>query len=352
MQEGRVSLTGRHSPLTFYVRTLLYMFVALLLRILALLPLAALFAFPAGSPLKWLALLCPAIAVFLVLPLRFSFAEALTQRRRERYFSFDKALGMSRYGEKLAEGLLWALNLIKWSLPLVAMLAGLYLWQANTDAFTLLGSVTQLGAAMSGAWCAVANFFIGIFGGTPLVAKGQIMEGLFTLLGVLGIGVLVMLLGAVRNSAYRYVWVAASDAEKDPRAEARRRLRGRRWEQLGVALLNLVLWAPFLVVVGVTLKGIVSGLADSVMNMMLQKKLLMPDLAGALAPAAFAFFCLYMPLLPARRMLTCWFATRRARHMPQAGKVEIDPAAVPETLAVPTTSSGAPEPAGEATLGE
>ena len=43
--------TVKHNPLTFYLRMLLYMFVALLLRLLALAPLACLFVFPAGSPL-------------------------------------------------------------------------------------------------------------------------------------------------------------------------------------------------------------------------------------------------------------------------------------------------------------
>ena len=61
--------TVKHNPLTFYLRMLLYMFVALLLRLLALAPLACLFVFPAGSPLKLLALLCPVLLVLLVLPL-------------------------------------------------------------------------------------------------------------------------------------------------------------------------------------------------------------------------------------------------------------------------------------------
>ena len=55
--------TAKHNPLTFYLRMLLYMFVGLLLRLLALAPLACLFVFPAGSPLKLLALLCPAAGV-------------------------------------------------------------------------------------------------------------------------------------------------------------------------------------------------------------------------------------------------------------------------------------------------
>ena len=56
-----------HNPFTFYLRTLLYMFVALFLRLVALAPLACLFLFPQGSPLKLLSLLCPAMLALLIL---------------------------------------------------------------------------------------------------------------------------------------------------------------------------------------------------------------------------------------------------------------------------------------------
>ena len=93
-------LNTRHNPVTFYFRTLLYLFTALLLRLLALAPLCALLVFPHGSALRWLALLCPALLIFLVLPLRFSFAQALVQSGKDRRFSFDVALNTADYGEK------------------------------------------------------------------------------------------------------------------------------------------------------------------------------------------------------------------------------------------------------------
>ena len=117
---------AKHNPLTFYLRMLLYMFIALFLRVVTFLPLCALFVFPAGSPLKWLALLCPALLFFFLLPLRYSFADALVQRPRQRRFSFDTALSMGNYGEKLAESLLHAVNVIKWGIPLFAMLTYCY----------------------------------------------------------------------------------------------------------------------------------------------------------------------------------------------------------------------------------
>ena len=66
METGMQHTTAKHNPLTFYLRMLLYMFVGLLLRLLALAPLACLFVFPAGSPLKLLALLCALFACLSV----------------------------------------------------------------------------------------------------------------------------------------------------------------------------------------------------------------------------------------------------------------------------------------------
>lgn len=138
----------KHNPLTFYLRMLLYMFVGLLLRLLALAPLACLFVFPAGSPLKLLALLCPVLLVLLVLPLRYSFAEAMVRRDGRRYFSFDTALNLGNYGEKLAESLLHAAHVIKWGIPFFAMLIYGYYWYKEVDALTLLSTLTRAGPGM------------------------------------------------------------------------------------------------------------------------------------------------------------------------------------------------------------
>ena len=71
--------SSRQNPLTFYLRTLLYMFMALVMRVVAFAPLCALWVFPAGSQWRWLAVLCPVLLIFFILPLRFSFAQALVQ---------------------------------------------------------------------------------------------------------------------------------------------------------------------------------------------------------------------------------------------------------------------------------
>lgn len=260
METGMQHTTAKHNPLTFYLRMLLYMFVALLLRLLALAPLACLFVFPAGSPLKLLALLCPVLLVLLVLPLRYSFAEAMVRRDGRRYFSFDTALNLGNYGEKLAESLLHAAHVIKWGIPFFAMLIYGYYWYKEVDALTLLSTLTQLGRGWTNTWCSVANFFLGLVGGAQLTPpQNTLMDGVAAVLAVLGLGVAVWLYGAVRNSAARYVWAYANRNDHSPRKELRRRLRGRRLAQLGVSLINLVLWIPFAIVAVTAVKGAVAA---------------------------------------------------------------------------------------------
>ncbi|MCI6377078.1 MAG: hypothetical protein MR842_04865 [Clostridiales bacterium] len=306
---------GKQSPFVFYLRVLLYMFVALLIRLVAFAPLACLFAFPTGSPFRWLALACPLLVIFVILPLRYSFAEALVQRQKECCFSLDMALNVHNYGEKLTESLMHAAHVLKWGLPLAALLGYGYYWYKDVDALTLLKTVTAIGKGWMNAWCAAGNFFFGLFGSANrlVVPANTLMEGVYVVLAVVGLGVLVWLYGAVRNSSTRYVWVLATRNERPPRTELRRRMRGRRFAQLGVALVNLVLWIPFLAVCAHVLKGLVSDVAGQMMTAIAQQSLPAFHLSSAALPLLAAFVLLYMPLLPIRRMLTAAFATRERR---------------------------------------
>ena len=336
--ENRLPQSKRQNPLTFYLRTLLYMVMALVMRLVAFLPLGALILFPQGSYFRWLALLCPLMLIFFILPQRFSFAQALVQPARERRFSFDKATGVSNYGRKLGEALVHALNILKWGIPLWLMLGACYYFYTKLDAITLLKGIGDIGAAVVSVGFAVANFFIGIFRGTALVPNGGIMEGLYTICVVLGIGALILLWGTVRNSAYRYIWAQAMQNGQNARTEARRRLTDRRAKQMGVALINLLLWVPALFVVFTTLKGMLSNLSDTLFNYLSTKQLSLPELSNAVYPLLFAFVVCYLPLLPVRRILTCFFATKHLRHAAEdAPAVPTEEAAgkAPETTLEP-----------------
>lgn len=306
---------AQQSPLTFYLRTLLYAIIGLFLRVLTFAPLACL-AFPAESPWRYLAILCPVLFLFLLLPLRFSFADALVQDGHKRYFSFDTALSLSRYGEKLGESLLHALNVLKWGIPLALLLVYYFYCYSTMDVLSLFRSIPQLGTTATTIWYGIANFFLHLFGSseTLVVTGTQWTNGLYVILGGVGLGLLVMLYGAMRNSATRYIWALASHTERNLRSETRRRLRGRRGRQFLMAMVNLVLWVPFGVALFPVLTDVAADLSTALMNSLTTGKLNLPDLSSALAPLLFAFFVLYLPLLPVRRYLSAFFATKRIRH--------------------------------------
>ncbi|MEG0491828.1 MAG: hypothetical protein RR696_01365 [Clostridia bacterium] len=333
----------KNNPLTFYVRTLLYMLLALSLRLIAFAPLVCLFVFPAGSTLRYLALLCPLLLIFVLLPLRYSMAEALVQKPGARRFSFDTALSLSHYGEKLTESLLHALNVIKWGIPLFLMLGyALYCFR-EIDLATLLGAISSIGANLTAFWCAIANFFITLFGSiNVLKPAGGIGEGMLVIAAILGIGVAVWIYGAMRNSVNRYCWVLATQHERSPRVETRRAMRGRRFLQLLAGLLNLVLWMPFVWSVASVLKSVLSGVSMQLMMMLTQHKLPLIDMTAVLLPLMLAFAFLYLPLLPIRRFVTAAFAVRGSTHpaAPKQPKPKREPkqsTAVP-TVAAPVTA--------------
>ena len=293
----------KQNPLVFYLWMLLYMLLALLIRAAAFAPLLAV---TADSALRWLWVLCPVLLLFIVLPLRYSFAEALVQREGERRFCIKEAFNFRHYGEKLAESILHALNVLKWGIPLAALLVYAAYWYSEVDALTVLQSMTALGAG----WASLRVGVVNLFGGNEAMPANTLMDGLFVIGLIVAAAVLIWLYGAVRNSANRYSWVLATRSDFSPRSELRRRLIGRRWKQLGVAVVNLILWVPFLLVAACALKNVVSSLSTLLMMAITTGKLPALDLAGVVAPLAAAFFGLYLTLLPIRRWLTASFVMR------------------------------------------
>lgn len=155
------------------------------------------------------------------------------------------------------------------------------------------------------------------------------MQGVYTVLTLVGLGLLILLYGAVRNSATRYIWAVANHEDRPVRREIRRRLRGRRMAQLGTALCNLLLCVPFLWLAALQLKDTFLELCQQLVLAMSWngRPQISPDVVKTLLPLTLTFFLTYMPLLPARRILTAAFAVREPRHTaPRNGQpVEEDP---------------------------
>lgn len=292
-------MTEKHNPVVYYLKVLLYVGLALLIRIAAFVPLYCL-TLEGACRFAWV--LCPAMLIFVVLPLRFSFAQAMAEGKQTRSFRLSQAFSFARYPEKLSQGLLHILHVMKWGLPMAALAVVAYIWYTQVDAITVIRSVTELGAWASGVWCSVANWF----GAELAPVVNGLVEGVYVVAAVVALAALIWMIGVVRNSAFRYLWALANQNDRTFAAERRSRLRGRRMAQLLVGLVNLLLVMPFLAVALSQFKGIINDLSSQLMMVMLGS---MPtlDLTGVIRPAALAFAFLYLPLLPIRRMLTVAF---------------------------------------------
>ena len=190
----------------------------------------------------------------------------------------------------------------------------------------------------------------------PRAVEGSYMQGVYTVLALVGLGLLILLYGAVRNSATRYIWAMANHEDRPVRREIRRRLRGRRMAQLGTALCNLLLCVPFLWLAALQLKDTFLELCQQLVLAMSWngRPQISPDVVKTLLPLTLTFFLTYMPLLPARRILTAAFAVREPRHTaPRNGQpVEEDPtlpkAIVPDWVRAENEENGASDRSADA----
>lgn len=287
-----MSANGKQNAFVFYVSLLAYAVIAVLLRTVALAPLACLFVMEGCG--RWLSILSPMIILFVILPLRTSFAQAMMQHPRR--FSFCKAFCLKGYWGRLGSELMHVLHVLKWGIPFAALVGAAGYAYTSIDALTLFQSINDLG-----------NRCAEIF---KVNTVNNFMLGIYAVAAVYGLGLLVWLLGAVRNSASRYLRAYAVERGIDLRSASKRALRGRRLAQLGVALINLILWAPFLYVIGDALKMTVSDLSTVLMMATTTGRMPALDLMAAAVPAAAAFAGLYLTLLPIRRWNTASFVLR------------------------------------------
>ena len=291
-----MSANGKQNAFVFYASVLVYMVIAIVLRAIALAPLACLFVMEGRQ--RWLAVLSPVMLLFVILPLRTSFAQAMMQQPRR--FSFGKAFCLRGYWGRLGSELLHVLQVLKWGIPFAALVGGAVYAYTSIDALTLFQFINDLGNR-----CAEI---------LRIHTVNNFMLGIDVVLAVYGLGLLVWLLGAVRNSASRYLRAYATERGKELRRVRRRALHGRRLLQLGIAVINLLLWIPFLYVIGDALKATVSDLSTVLMMAITTRKLPAMDLMEAAVPVAAAFAGLYLTLLPVRRWNTAAFAMRGCEY--------------------------------------
>lgn len=295
----------KQNAFVFYLCMLVYVVLAALVRAVALAPLACLFVMK--GPLKLLALLCPVLMVLVVWPLRYSFAQAMAQKPRR--FSFGTAFSLKAYGAKLKEALVHALSVAKWGVPLAGM-AGFAVYAVKKiEYLDMYDAVKELGDQCAQLLCDGSVWLSGLLGTQTLeMTANNFMLGVYAVAAVVALGVLILLCGVMRNSASRYVWACAFEQGLPVRKAVRRQMQGRRMRQFGRALVNLLLWAPFAVVLTMVLKDTLSGMSTALMMAMVTRKLPVEQLMEAAAPCAIAFGALYLPLLPLRRWNNAAFA--------------------------------------------
>ncbi len=115
-------------------------FVQILLRLIALVPLAAIF-----TPHKQLACLCPLLWVFLVLPLRFSMADGLNRFvAGEKLFSY-RIISFSQYFSKLLKALGQLIKMLLSGALIISAMVYVVDLSTKVDPFTFIRMLQQLG---------------------------------------------------------------------------------------------------------------------------------------------------------------------------------------------------------------
>ena len=222
-----------------------YVLAALLVRAAAFSPLAVLWAVPTGSALQWIAVLCPLLLVFVVLPLRMSFAQAAMDAAQGGGFSIRQAFNLTGYAGKLWAALKHALRVLLWSLPLLVFLGELFYLLFTVDLVGAIRTITAFGEGAANALTGITNFVVGLFGGAGVQLDFGFLEGLYVIASIGALALLVFLWGAWRCSVYRYLWVqhAAAGQRMGSITTA---MRGHRVKQLLYGLYNAFLSLPTL----------------------------------------------------------------------------------------------------------
>ncbi|NMD37725.1 MAG: hypothetical protein GYA87_03470 [Christensenellaceae bacterium] len=205
----------------------------LLLRFIVLIPTIYWFNHRVFPNPWYLNIITIILGLFLILPLRASFASALEKVACGQKFSIVNGFSLSNYGEKLLIGLKWFIKMIPWSLPLMIGAVFSYIVFYSDKSYGING------ASVLKTLKAVAMFIFGEH--ASITEMGLIMFLFFTFL------YLIFIIGVVRNSTYRYLKVSPIKFAAVPDAEVRRCLVNNRIKQLLFAFLNFILLSPIVI---------------------------------------------------------------------------------------------------------
>ena len=298
------------NPLVYYGMLMVYMFIAVIIRAAVVMPLGALFLFEKGNLLQWLSIITPVLFVFIVLPLRYSFAEAIAKEQGVRNFSLSKAFSFKDYTKKLVASLWHALQVLKWGIPLGLAIYIAFDWMKKHTMGELLNLLVNLGVWYESTVASVQNFFLKLFGSVDVaVPKGGLMDGVIILASMLVLLLIIWIFGIYRNSASRYLWVYARKCGENPTAYRRKALKHKRSRQLIYGLINLIIWVPCILMLLAQRKLIPDNIVTSLMTSIAMGKSLSLDWYAIVRSLAIGLLLLYMPFIPLRRIFTVVFVS-------------------------------------------
>ena len=269
-----------------YMNWMAGMLVLILIRLAALSPLLALVLWEKGSPLRYLWVLSPMLYLFVILPLRYSMGEAMHDALNGSPFLSARLIDLKGYGRKLAAALQQAPHLLPWALPLLVGLgAGAYLMYGVENGAKVFRMVISLGRSLGEGY--------------------GLMEGAYIVAGFVGLLLLVLLYGMMRNGMVRFLFRKSGGRYALARKETLSRLKGRRGGQFLVAVIQTLLLLPVLV------PGAYMGyrlFRDYLKTMKLDlSQLAEPYMLWGLVAL---FFLVYWPLLPLRKVLQAYYIRR------------------------------------------
>ena len=132
--------------------------------------------------LWWAAALCPVLWILLRLPTRMNAARVMRGALRGGSLADAGLVDMGNYGEKLVCGLKRTFFLILWSAPLIVLLIiGWNNFSGNTDSFTVLRKVREMGG-------------------------GNQMRGFALIAGMVAAAVLIQVCGCAFHCGARHAW--------------------------------------------------------------------------------------------------------------------------------------------------
>ena len=230
------------------------------------------------------------LCLFFLVPWRFSLAagiyRSMVEQSKGRRFTLSDMLSLRGYGKRWEYILSQVLRGMPWLLFPVAGIALLILalyQQGGAEIFTK--SLPELASTL----LIMAKGVGQIFGPGP-----RYVEGMALMVGLIALLFFVLAYGLKRGGMYRYLYRLDRTAAA-VRKKEKCRLRGNRWGQLGIMLIQLLCWLP------VVLLGFY--LLDTRVSIM---KLLFPG-AVLLAPPLPLLICgvvVYLLLMPFRKVLS------------------------------------------------